>query len=291
MKFILLLLGLGVASGFCPAKVKPNARQLRTIHIILSAVFRKDKELLPIAMRLSMKFQFHFKKILCIWIFKMFHFTGFHDCIGGSCDGCLDLDQEENKGLEHLVEIYDKILADPRISPFLSRADLWALGGAYAMIKGVRLNNIMCSKKGCPIMPLPKVPMKWGRQDCAQDANTKVSKPNGFPNVNMNRDEMMDWFKKDFQLDENQVTALIGGAHSLGRARIENTGYDGPFTKGRERYLNNQIFRVLASNNVIFKNEVQLKIALLSFHIVSFLFFWIASVHPVHTTFHCSFLF
>ena len=52
-----------------------------------------------------------------------------------------------------------------------------------------------------------------------------------------------------------QVTALMG-AHSLGRARTENSGYNGAWTPGRENTFNNEFYQLLVDANMSFRNRV-----------------------------------
>ena len=46
------------------------------------------------------------------------------------------------------------------------------------------------------------------------------------------------------------------GAHSLGRAHKENSGYIRPWTPGREEVLDNELYRLLVENATQFINKV-----------------------------------
>ena len=46
------------------------------------------------------------------------------------------------------------------------------------------------------------------------------------------------------------------GAHSLGRAHKENSGYRAPWTPGREEVLDNELFRLMIENGTQFMNKV-----------------------------------
>ena len=48
------------------------------------------------------------------------------------------------------------------------------------------------------------------------------------------------------------------GAHSLGRAHKENTGYTRPWTPGREEVLDNEFFRLMIENGTQFVNKVSI---------------------------------
>ena len=67
--------------------------------------------------------------------------SAFHDCVGDRCDGCVNLDQEDNRGLEKIIETYEGMLEDPKVKPFFTRADLWALGGVQATMWGAIIAN------------------------------------------------------------------------------------------------------------------------------------------------------
>ena len=47
------------------------------------------------------------------------------------------------------------------------------------------------------------------------------------------------------------------GAHSLGRMRTENTGYNGAWTPSRENTFDNEFYRLLVDQNVEFRNRVR----------------------------------
>ena len=46
------------------------------------------------------------------------------------------------------------------------------------------------------------------------------------------------------------------GAHSLGRARTANSGYNGAWTPGRENTFDNEFYQLLVDANVTFRNRV-----------------------------------
>ena len=47
------------------------------------------------------------------------------------------------------------------------------------------------------------------------------------------------------------------GAHSLGRATVANSGYNGPWTPTRENEFNNEFYQLLVNENVSFRNRVR----------------------------------
>merc|ERR1712126_458972 len=92
----------------------------------------------------------------------------FHDCVGERCDGCVNLKQEDNFGLEDIIQEYEGMLDHPQVKPFFTRADLWALGGHQATMWGALIaNNFGCRlgfKAECTEI-LPDTTFEWGRKD------------------------------------------------------------------------------------------------------------------------------
>jgi catalase (peroxidase I) len=75
----------------------------------------------------------------------------------------------------------------------------------------------------------------------------------------MNRAEMMEWFAHNEagfgpDMDENKVTALLG-AHSLGGASKENSGFEGTWTPGENRLFTHEFYRRLV-DPWIFTNTI-----------------------------------
>ena len=67
-------------------------------------------------------------------------------CVGGKCDGCVNLALDEegespNKGLQPAVDALESIQNNPKVEPFMTRADLWAYAGVVAVERGIRLSN------------------------------------------------------------------------------------------------------------------------------------------------------
>ena len=56
----------------------------------------------------------------------------FHDCVGG-CDGCLNIENEDNNGLADLVVALDIVYLENGFNETLSRADHWAIMGIWAV--------------------------------------------------------------------------------------------------------------------------------------------------------------
>lgn len=97
----------------------------------------------------------------------------------------------------------------------MSRADFWAIAGANAVQVASRTS--------------PSITVRFGRTDCAggssQYANNANPNAGKFPDSHGDLAHVMDIFETGFGLSKKEVVALIGGAHSLGRARTVNSGF------------------------------------------------------------------
>jgi hypothetical protein len=79
---------------------------------------------------------------------------GFHDCVGG-CDGCVDLRNPDNGGLDLPIAALEMIVADhENLSIGFSRADIWALAALLGADMAQGTDRVDFS-------------MQWvGRQNC-----------------------------------------------------------------------------------------------------------------------------
>lgn len=137
----------------------------------------------------------------------------FHDCIGG-CDGCVDMEHEDNAGLDIPIEALVPVcsLADSGIT----RADCWALAGLVAA-------EVAQDKTYFPF-PIEYV----GRQVC--DGDDMYGGPDrSMPLSNGGTDHLQEFFEDEFGLSNQEIVALMG-AHTLGGAHPENTGFNGLWT-------------------------------------------------------------
>ena len=67
--------------------------------------------------------------------------SGFHDCVGG-CDGCLNLKDPNNAGLEQIVTALDKSYTENEYSTWgVSMSDFWALAALVSVERGVKNSN------------------------------------------------------------------------------------------------------------------------------------------------------
>ena len=67
--------------------------------------------------------------------------SGFHDCVGG-CDGCVNLDNDDNAGLDDVVEGFESIYYSNGYDDIVSLADFYALGTTVAIYNAVKIANV-----------------------------------------------------------------------------------------------------------------------------------------------------
>lgn len=173
---------------------------------------------------------------------------GLHDCVGG-CDGCLNLANPDNAGLEEIVVNLENLYWNNGYSEVVGHADFWALAATVAVERGVVNANIgKCGcENGCP-MPTPNFDYLWGRQDC--DSSPLTGKMNTFPSPAMSSEEMFEYFNQTFGFNSQEVVALLG-AHSLGGADSEDSGYNGVWTPGIAAFsFDNSFYKLMIDTAV-----------------------------------------
>jgi Peroxidase len=158
---------------------------------------------------------------------------GFHDCVpsgsAGGCDGCLNLiSNDENAGLQPSVDALAPIVTE--LEPLgLSRADIWAL--AVLVAADMSQSEMIFSDAFQP-----------GRVNCEiagtcqfSDSDPSLSalcsthgpdSPADFPSTIFTTHELIAFMGDHFGFNADQTVAIMG-AHTLGRALPENSGYEG----------------------------------------------------------------
>ena len=164
----------------------------------------------------------------------------FHDCVGG-CDGCLNLDNEDNAGLEDIVTLLEEVYADNNFSELLSRADFWAYVGILAIERTVRNNNNNCDSDDCSVTT-PVFNFQYGRVDCDTAPSTDADV--GLPGSNLDYDGLTSYFEDNFGFNENETVALMG-AHTLGGARRTNSGHSGSWVTGERGWFNKNYYSIM----------------------------------------------
>jgi len=108
--------------------------------------------------------------------------------------------------------------------PWISHSDLWTLAGVCAIQE----------------MQGPTIPWRPGRQDRDVSACT----PDGrLPDASKDQKHIREVFER-MGFDDREMVALCG-AHSLGRAHTDRSGYDGPWDFS-PTVFSNEFFRLLA---------------------------------------------
>ena len=160
---------------------------------------------------------------------------GFHDCVGG-CDGCIDLANADNAGLEVPIDALAGVVNTYAVNG-LTRADIWALAAMIGAETSQRNNERL------------NYDFQWyGRPDC--DATGGLGGPDHtLPSPDFNTTGLLHFFSSEFGFDERQTAALMG-AHSIGTLSQENSGFNGPNGWDRNNdELDNGYYDVLIGGN------------------------------------------
>jgi len=180
----------------------------------------------------------------------------FHDCVGG-CDGCLNVNNPDNAGLEDIVADLEEVYTTEGLDSIISRADMWALMGIWAINSTIDNNNNDCAagthnNANCVTVPDLQVTFQWGREDCATApySDTDVHLPAG----TLGHTDTMDFFFNEFGFSDRETTALMG-AHTLGAALITQSGFHGTWVSNEVRYFNNQYYTNIADSSLSWKKR------------------------------------
>jgi Peroxidase len=118
----------------------------------------------------------------------------FHDCVGG-CDGCVDLSNPSNFGLDIPIAALAPIVEHS--AKFLTTGDVWALAGLVSA--KTSQDNTSFS------FPLQFV----GRPHCTGNATTRG--PNRkLPSAHFTTQEVVDYFKENFNFSPQESVAILG---------------------------------------------------------------------------------
>lgn len=170
----------------------------------------------------------------------------FHDCVVTGCDGCVQMDNVENNGLDGIGRELDRVYNVQLNESAMSRADFYALAAVVAI--RVASENQDCRRIGLPpncTKPVPEMNIVYGRKDCATSPNSLNDF--GFPDAHRDLDHVMEIFREGLGMTERQVVAIIG-AHTMGSASPQNSGFQGPWAPPTNRF-DNGFYRMLISNN------------------------------------------
>ena len=91
-------------------------------------------------------------------------------------------------------------------------------------------------------------------QDCSTSPYT--SDDVGLPSATLGHDDTTEFFATEFGFDANETVALLG-AHTLGKASQDNSGFRGPWVNGETMYFNNEYYKVCQYYNFISLQLIQ----------------------------------
>jgi hypothetical protein len=155
----------------------------------------------------------------------------------GGCDGCINLNDPDNNGLDIPIDALEDIV-DKYNDTGLSTADIWALAALTA------------AEVSQPSTGKILFPFDWyGRVDCEGPDTTSHK----FPSPNLSTEGLLDFFNKKFDFNEEETVAIMG-AHTLGVAKHENSGFEGDagWVPQESLLTNNYYTQVLGANWIQF---------------------------------------
>ena len=145
----------------------------------------------------------------------------FHDCIGdGGCDGCINETEADNAGLSRYINALSPLYEN--YNTYMSRADFYALAAVVALEKATE-NSVDKF--------LGRSQLTFGRSDCSSVPDEDSA--NTFPSALGDIDATLSYFETEFAFTPRETVALLG-AHTLGRAHIENSGFEGRWVRSTE---------------------------------------------------------
>ena len=178
----------------------------------------------------------------------------FHDCVSPKCDGCINLNVKDNKGLAEPITDLEKIFKDNNHHLEMSRADFWALAAIVGVEDGVRVAKI----EGKTVEEdfdfyIPGFVFTPGRVDCLTSPST--SQVFEFPHAHMNNQQMFDYFDRVFGFTPFQTTSLMA-AHNLGKMTKENSGFSAPTWTFNPQTFNDNYYHVMVEVSYIWTQIV-----------------------------------
>jgi len=130
-----------------------------------------------------------------------------------------------NAGLDHARNFLEPIKEK---FPDISYSDLWILAGSTAIEE----------------MGGPDLPFKLGRKDKTAD---KDNLPDGrLPDGDKFADHVREIFYRQ-GFNDQEIVALVGGGHAIGRCHTDRSGWTGPWTRAPTTF-SNEYFRELIEN-------------------------------------------
>jgi len=172
----------------------------------------------------------------------------FHDAVGG-VDGCVDLSHQDNGGLEIPIDALKPIVAKyASAETGLSRADIWALSA----LVGVETSQSHPEPFSFPLQYVGRIDCEkkpglvcrnlYGMEvECAYDRGPHRD----LPSAHLDTSQLLHFFREVFDFTPRQ-TVVIMGAHTIGFAKREHSGFHGPKGWVRDpQKFNNEYYRML----------------------------------------------
>ncbi|KAL3810433.1 hypothetical protein ACHAXA_006580, partial [Cyclostephanos tholiformis] len=175
---------------------------------------------------------------------------GFHDCVGG-CDGCLDMTNPDNKGLQEPIDAIYPVVT--KFKDSYSRADIWAM----ATLVSADLAVVDGRPHGLHF------PMRYiGRTDCEGSDAKGVGGPDvTMPSTDFTTHELLAFFKNNFDMDMEE-TVTIMGVHSVAVASRDASGFgnvgkeDGWVFDAAEFIMDNRYYNMLIGDDMTWDLEL-----------------------------------
>lgn len=153
---------------------------------------------------------------------------------GGSNGATMRFEPEKSDGANSgLSKAQDFLEPIKRKHPWITYADLWTLAGCVAI---EQMNG-------------PKIEWYPGRIDYTEEQvknnPSLVPQPGFLPDASLGQQHVRDVFYR-MGFNDQEIVALMG-AHSLGRAHKDRSGFDGPWTHTPTR-MSNQFYKLLVKS-------------------------------------------
>jgi len=129
-------------------------------------------------------------------------------------DGCLNMSDPANGGLQPVIDNIEPVYQNWKSK--LSRADFWVIAAYTAVLDAGG----------------PNITFMYGRKDCTSYPNAGL-----LPNPEKDWSEVFNVFVTRMGLTVTDIVALLG-AHTLGRAQPQNSGYEFFWTRSPNRFTN-----------------------------------------------------
>lgn len=162
---------------------------------------------------------------------------GFHDCVGG-CDGCLDLLNKDNRGLELPIQFLSNLLEEYAVHG-VTRADIWALAALTGADQTKAQPPVIFTfewygRPTCEMLNEPK--------DCVESTCSATRGPHReLPGPDLDTHGVLRYFEDTFGLDAQETVALMG-AHSIGNVKRLESGFVGTGWDATPNLLDNGYF-------------------------------------------------